>query len=411
MNKVTKGIMITVFSAVMGLQGHVNSTCAAFSDTVGHWAGDSIEAAVKLGYVDGYPDGSFRPDATISRAEFMAITARALQLPVKPAAGDNWYVPYLEASKKAGVYDDDFKDGTWNEPIPRQDMAKIAVRASGWKLDQPVDYNQWMWEATKAGLIHGVAPGDIAPEGKTTRAQSITVLNRILDVKSGKKLETDKYAISEAEIFWHKTNVFTMLPEYFLGAYKYNGRRVNTDNMKYTGSNGYCEVEKYVVIDMDDPHDPNRSLIKDNMRWLYSDIQGVYTNRTDTPTASYALLSVNHLVADLLEKPNAFFTCGVFVSNQIELKSNEARQQGKPYMLHNFSEYVEENEAYMSGKIPNMTAGKHDFRYISGQLLPKGDIAIEEVDRLYLSNKSAGGLGQNEVRRIYDSSVNYDLKR
>lgn len=44
---------------------------SSFPDTQGHWAQEQIEAAVRSGLVNGYPDGTFRPDATVTRAEFV----------------------------------------------------------------------------------------------------------------------------------------------------------------------------------------------------------------------------------------------------------------------------------------------------------------------------------------------------
>ncbi|MDR0489757.1 MAG: S-layer homology domain-containing protein [Oscillospiraceae bacterium] len=51
---------------------------APFSDTDGHWAEGGIKIAAALGYVDGYPDGSFRPNAPITRAEAAALINNAL---------------------------------------------------------------------------------------------------------------------------------------------------------------------------------------------------------------------------------------------------------------------------------------------------------------------------------------------
>ena len=48
-----------------------DSTDGSFSDIQGHWAQEQIEAAVRSGWVNGYPDGTFRPDATVTRAEFV----------------------------------------------------------------------------------------------------------------------------------------------------------------------------------------------------------------------------------------------------------------------------------------------------------------------------------------------------
>ncbi|MBQ8005059.1 MAG: S-layer homology domain-containing protein, partial [Clostridia bacterium] len=49
-----------------------------FSDTSYHWANDFIEAAREMGFVDGYTDGTFRPDQLVTRAEAMKIINRTL---------------------------------------------------------------------------------------------------------------------------------------------------------------------------------------------------------------------------------------------------------------------------------------------------------------------------------------------
>ena len=50
----------------------------SFSDTHGHWAEKFVERAAALGWVNGYMDGTFRPNATITRAEAMAMINRVL---------------------------------------------------------------------------------------------------------------------------------------------------------------------------------------------------------------------------------------------------------------------------------------------------------------------------------------------
>ena len=49
-----------------------------FSDTIGHWAEEYINKAATQGLIKGYPDGTFRPDAPITRAEAMTIINRVL---------------------------------------------------------------------------------------------------------------------------------------------------------------------------------------------------------------------------------------------------------------------------------------------------------------------------------------------
>jgi S-layer homology domain. len=50
-----------------------------FSDTIGHWAEEAIDKALEQGLITGYPDGTFRPDQPITRAEAMTIVNRVLK--------------------------------------------------------------------------------------------------------------------------------------------------------------------------------------------------------------------------------------------------------------------------------------------------------------------------------------------
>ena len=51
-----------------------------FKDIEKHWAKDEIQAIIAMGIVNGYPDGTFRPNNKISRAEFSKMIVTALQL-------------------------------------------------------------------------------------------------------------------------------------------------------------------------------------------------------------------------------------------------------------------------------------------------------------------------------------------
>ena len=52
----------------------------SFSDVEDHWAQAEIEKAVATGWVDGYPDGTFKPEKTITRAEFTKMILDAIHL-------------------------------------------------------------------------------------------------------------------------------------------------------------------------------------------------------------------------------------------------------------------------------------------------------------------------------------------
>ena len=52
-------------------------TALAASDTQGHWAESTINKWTSSGYISGYPDGTFRPNNAISRAEFVTLANKA----------------------------------------------------------------------------------------------------------------------------------------------------------------------------------------------------------------------------------------------------------------------------------------------------------------------------------------------
>ncbi|MCX6328280.1 MAG: S-layer homology domain-containing protein [Bacteroidia bacterium] len=66
------------FSRLSGLQPVYPST-PTFSDTdSSHWAYGAIEAIAKAGIILGYPDGTFKPDQNITRAEYVTIACKSL---------------------------------------------------------------------------------------------------------------------------------------------------------------------------------------------------------------------------------------------------------------------------------------------------------------------------------------------
>ena len=66
-------------AAMLAQFADIKSAANSFNDvSARHWASDEIAVCAKTGWINGYPDGSFRPDATITRAEMMAMINRAL---------------------------------------------------------------------------------------------------------------------------------------------------------------------------------------------------------------------------------------------------------------------------------------------------------------------------------------------
>ncbi|MRN57375.1 S-layer homology domain-containing protein [Paenibacillus monticola] len=229
-----------------------------------HWARPGIETAVHKGYINGYPGGLFKPSANISRAEFIKMIVTATGQSVEAGSG-SWYESYVTAAQNEKIYiNSDFTNSSteWNKEITRKEMARIAARAAGLTTE---DNDKWMYLATKKGLVNGLGGGQLGLDEKTTRAQSVAVIERVLTVRGGGTLPTDKYTISSAELAWHGTNIFTIMPEVFIDKkvkdnvedlWKKDKMIVNSKDGKYRG-----ELEALIAIDLADPNDPNLSEI------------------------------------------------------------------------------------------------------------------------------------------------------
>lgn len=178
----------------------------SFSDLNGHWAAGDIRALAAAGVVAGYPDGTFRPDQPVTRAEFAVLLTRALGWPVPgsdtgkvsftdAAALPVWAREAVATAQARGVLGG-YPDGTFRpaQPVTREAAAAILVRV----LEQIIsltpavsltyaDREQiapWAREAVAtacaSGIFTGRTPVQFAPQAASTRAEVAVVLHRLL---------------------------------------------------------------------------------------------------------------------------------------------------------------------------------------------------------------------------------------
>ncbi|OXM84982.1 cadherin-like beta sandwich domain-containing protein, partial [Paenibacillus rigui] len=112
------------------------NTTIDFADTQGHWAKKTIDAFIKLQLINGYEDGTFRPDSPITRAEFAVILNRGFNIQggsntsiVLKDNGDNWAKGAIENLVAAGVIKG-YDDGTFkpDKTITREEMVVMLSR-------------------------------------------------------------------------------------------------------------------------------------------------------------------------------------------------------------------------------------------------------------------------------------------
>ncbi|CAG7646102.1 S-layer homology domain-containing protein [Paenibacillus allorhizosphaerae] len=226
-----------------------------FSDTQGHWAEGAIQSAVSSGVVDGYPDGTFKPDADISRAEFIKLVAMATGTKASAVEGGNWYQSYVDDLKKRNLLrDDEFTD--FNVPMNRLEMAKVALREVRDDVRDPnaiMSDEAYIFTSVKSGLIQGLAKGELGINEKTTRAQSMTVIERMKALKKGEKLEVDKQALNTAELSLTGTNMKSVMGAELAIQFPYDASW--EEGIKFT-------LHRLIIIDCDNPNDPNLGLLQ-----------------------------------------------------------------------------------------------------------------------------------------------------
>jgi S-layer homology domain len=109
----------------------------AFTDINSHWAKACIEQLAERNIVKGYPDGTFRPDGTVSRAEFTALVFSVFpdSLPVRPAVTfadvppTHWAKTSVEWAYERGFLSG-YPDQTFRPDIPISRVQAIAVLAA-----------------------------------------------------------------------------------------------------------------------------------------------------------------------------------------------------------------------------------------------------------------------------------------
>lgn len=172
-----------------------------FSDMAEHWAKDAVNSLAKGGIIGGFPDGTFKPDEAVTRAQFTVMVARALGLSsdekcaLTDVEAGSWYEERISAAVKSGIVTGK-GDGKFypDEYIKRQDAFLILYRAYKDKLqkneevgftdnEKISDYAKDAVEAlSSAGIVKGSDNGEIKPLDNTSRAEVATMLERILKI-------------------------------------------------------------------------------------------------------------------------------------------------------------------------------------------------------------------------------------
>lgn len=190
----------SIYTIVQGKQ--------TFNDLTSHWAKEDIEFLAAKQLVEGTAGNTFSPEQLISRAEFATLLTRALGLnednsstPFKDVDTASWYHGSVGAAVKAGFIEG-YEDGTFrpDAKITREQLAVMIAKAlkfTGKSVDAANESQLALFQdkdaispwarsssaqVTSVNVINGVSAFSFAPQSEATRAQAVVMLKRLLQV-------------------------------------------------------------------------------------------------------------------------------------------------------------------------------------------------------------------------------------
>jgi len=162
-------------------------------DISGCWAVTMIRALIDAGAIAGYPDGSFKPDNNISRAEFAVVLVKAFRLQsdggevFRDTAG-HWAKDYIATAQALGIVNG-YNNGYFgaNDLITREQMAVMIVKAAKIEADSSKttfsddnEISAWAKSGISTAVAHQIIAGysdnTFKPKGRATRAEAVTAI-------------------------------------------------------------------------------------------------------------------------------------------------------------------------------------------------------------------------------------------
>ncbi|MNW53051.1 Endo-1,4-beta-xylanase A precursor [compost metagenome] len=178
------------------------TTEITFSDISGHWAETSIKQALRDGIVTGYPDGAFKPANTVTRAEFSVMLMNALKsqkggvelMFTDTAEIGDWAKIAVSQAAQAGIING-YEDGTFrpNVNMTRAEMATMIANALKVSTEGnavtpfaddkaiPAWAKSIVATLNELGIVKGMGANQFNPSAQTTRAEAVIVLMNMLD--------------------------------------------------------------------------------------------------------------------------------------------------------------------------------------------------------------------------------------
>ena len=205
---------------------------------------DALDGDNHIAYVAGYPDGAFRPDRPVTRAETASMIYRLLKAERRAqiytttnhfsdVKATSWYNEAVSSMANGG-YVAGYPDGTFGggKNITRAEFVTMLVNfmgiSEGTAVFSDVKESHWAYKqiaTASKGLVSGYPDGTFRPDQPITRAEAVSILNRILNrgVNETSRLGDFKnFMDNAAPSAWYYFEVIEAA-----NSHEYEGRRPN----------------------------------------------------------------------------------------------------------------------------------------------------------------------------------------
>lgn len=163
------------------------------------WFNKDVTMLINLGGISGYPDGTFKPNSEMTKAEFVKTLISSLGYNNIVKTGTHWASGYMDKAEKLHIINKElFKD--IDKPISRFDMARIISNTLTYKKEtSPTNLSDYqslikdlhqikdsslmdcVLESYVKGIVSGYPDGSFSGDKTLTRAEASSVIVRILN--------------------------------------------------------------------------------------------------------------------------------------------------------------------------------------------------------------------------------------
>lgn len=219
MKKVFKTLAAAFLPTILTVTSFNAHVLANTDDISGHWAETQIKEWANIGYINGYPDGTFLPDNSITRAEFLTLVNKIFKfenktninfIDVRP---DYWAYSEIQKGISAGYVSGD-KNGTFrpDDFITRQEAAVIInklldnteITENKPNFKDAYDIDEWAKNSVdivyEHGILSGFPNGTYRPKKYMTRAEAVSALKRLTELKGTDDIGKNEYILREEQM-------------------------------------------------------------------------------------------------------------------------------------------------------------------------------------------------------------------